>query len=144
MNKIALALTLALGAAAATLVSGAAANARDRMGPEARLAKILDGRVAGEPVDCIYLPRIRETRIIDKTAIVYRAGSTIYVNRPVTGADRLDDRDIMVTRPTGSQLCSVDTVQIHDQGSQFWRGFVGLGEFVPYTRPRADSGSRYN
>lgn len=137
MNRIALALTL--GAGAATLVSAPALHARDRMAPEARLAKILDGRVAGKPVNCIFLPGVRDTEVIDKTAIVYRSGGTIYVNRPVSGADRLDDGDIMVTRPTSSQLCSVDTVDIHDQGTHFWRGFVGLGEFVPYTRPRSDS-----
>jgi hypothetical protein len=140
MNRIALAL-----AASAALVSGPALQARDKLAPEARLAKILDGRVAGEPVNCIYLPGVRETRVIDKTAIVYKSGSTIYVNRPVSGADRLDDSDIMVTRPTGSQLCSVDTVNIHDQGTHFWRGFVGLGEFVPYTRvPAARRDAAYN
>ena len=131
MRKIALVL-----AAGAALLSAPALQAGERLTGEAKLAKILEGRVAGEPVDCIFLHRVRDTRIIDRTAIVYDGGSTIWVNRPRIGADRLDRDDIMVTRPTNSQLCSVDTVQLRERSQLFWNGFVGLGEFVPYTRAK--------
>jgi hypothetical protein len=36
---------------------------------------------------------------------------------------------------TGSQLCAIDTVQLRDRTSGFWRGFVGLDKFIPYTKP---------
>ena len=134
MRKIALVL-----AAGAAVLSAPAVQAGEKLSGEEKLAKILEGRVAGEPVNCIYLPRVRDTRIIDKTAIVYDAGSTIYVNRPKSGADRLDSHDVMVTKPTGSSLCSVDTVNLHEQSHHFWSGFVGLGQFVPYTKAKVAS-----
>ena len=131
MRKIVAALV-----AAAVLLPLSAAAARPRLAPEARLAKLLDGRVAGEPRDCIFLPSIRGSRIIDKTAIVYDAGRTLWVNRPRSGAESLDDDDILVTdlRGSGSSLCSVDIVKLHDRSSNFYSGFVGLGEFVPYKK----------
>ena len=120
--------------AAAALVAPAAADARPRLSPEAELAKILDGRVAGEPQNCIFLPSIRGSRIVDKTAIVYDAGRTLWVNRPRSGARSLDDDDILVTNLHGSSLCSIDIVSLHDRYGHFYSGFVGLGEFVPYRK----------
>ena len=124
--------------AAAAILTVPAAAARDNAAREAKgeakLAKLLEGRVAGEPQDCIYLPRVRSSRIISGTAIVYDAGSTIYVNRPRNGAYTLDDDDIMVTDVHGSTLCSIDIVRLHDRSSFFYDGFVGLDEFVPYKK----------
>ena len=122
--------------AAATVLSVTAADAKPRLTGEAKLAKLLEGRVAGEPTDCIYLPRVRNSTIINDTAIVYDAGSTIYVNRPRGGAYGLDDDDIMVMdlNGSGSSLCSIDVVRLHDRTSFFYSGFVSLGEFVPYRR----------
>ena len=134
--------TIAAVLAAATVLSLAVtADARPRLAPEEKLAKMLDGRVAGEPRDCIYLPSIRGSRIIDKTAIVYEAGRTLWVNRPRSGASSLDDDDILVTdlRGSGSQLCSIDIVWLHDRTSFFYSGFVGLGEFVPYRKVAASN-----
>lgn len=121
-------------AAGAMVLAGGAADARTRMTGEQQLAKVLEGRVAGEPVDCISNSRVVSARVIDKTAIVYDAGNTLYVQRPRSGAESLDDDDILVTRLFGAQLCSVDTVQLHDRVSGFWRGFVGLDKFVPYKK----------
>lgn len=118
--------------------AGAAANAKPRLTPEQELAKALEGRVAGEPKDCLYLPRVVNTRIYDKTAIVYDTGTTLWVNRPDSGASSLDDNDIMVTTPWNAQLCNVDIVRMVDRNVGFWRGSVGLGKFVPYTKVKAE------
>ena len=126
--------------AATTVLSlSVAVDARPRIAPEAKLAKMLDGRVAGEPRDCIFLPSIRGSRIIDRTAIVYDAGRTLWVNRPRSGAESLDDDDILVTNLHGSSLCSIDIVQLQDRYSNFYSGFVGLGEFVPYKKVAANN-----
>jgi hypothetical protein len=101
---------------------------------EAELARAVAGRVAGEPVDCIDIHRVRSSHIIPGTAIVYDAGSVVYVNRPRGGAESMDDWDIMVNRLYSSELCSIDTVQLIDQGSHMYSGTVFLGEFVPYRR----------
>ena len=128
MRRIAIVLT-----AAAALLAGSSLQAREKLTGEEKLAKLLEGRVAGEPVSCIPLHASQDTRIIDKTAIVYDHGRTIWVNRP-RYPESLDDDDIMVTRLHGSQLCRLDTVQLHDRTGFSYSGFVGLEDFVPYRR----------
>lgn len=133
MKRTASILAAAL-AAGSLLAAGTAADAKPRLTAEQQLAKALEGRVAGEPVDCIFTPRVTSTRIYDKTAIVYDAGSTIWVNRPDSGASALDNDDILVTRQFGAQLCNVDVVHMVDRTGGFWRGSLGLGKFVPYKK----------
>lgn len=123
---------------AASLLIGGAAEAK-RPDPQERLDRALAGRVAGEPVSCIDLHRVTSSQVIDGTAILYRVGSTIYVNRPDNGADSLDDRDTMVTRTFSTQLCDVDTVTMVEPVSRTFRGIVFLGEFVPYRRVQTGS-----
>ena len=122
--------------AGSLLLGAAAAQADPPVDREAQLARALEGRVAGEPVDCIDLHRIRSTRVIDDTAILYDAGSVIYVNRPRNGADELNNWDALVTRTPTTRLCSIDVVQLVDQSSQMMTGVVFLGDFVPYRRVR--------
>jgi hypothetical protein len=124
--------------AGSLLLAGVATHAKPRLSPEEALAKKLEGRVAGTPVNCIYLPRMVQAQVYDNTAIAYESGGTIWVNRPQSGANLLDDDDIMLTTPFGSQLCSVDIVRMIDRNVGFWRGTVGLGQFVPYTRVKAE------
>lgn len=107
-----------------------------RLAPEVRIAKELAGRVAGKPVDCIPLHQIRSTQIFERTAILYKVGSTWYLNRPASGANFLDQDDILVTDTHSSNLCSIDIVRLVDQGSRMPGGSLGLGQFVPYTKPK--------
>jgi hypothetical protein len=102
---------------------------------EARLAKRLEGRVAGKPVDCIPQYRVDSTEIFDRTGILYKAGSTWYLNRPVSGLNFLHRDDVMLTDTHSTDLCSVDIVRLLDQGSHFPVGTLGLGKFVPYRKP---------
>lgn len=115
----------------------AAAPAQATPDREAEVARAIEGRVAGEPVDCIDLQRVHGSRIVPGTAIIYDAGGIVYVNRPRGGAESMSQWDIMVNRLWGgSRLCSIDTVQLIDQGSRMYSGTVFLGEFVPYRRVR--------
>ncbi|OWQ97841.1 hypothetical protein [Sphingopyxis witflariensis] len=123
---------------AAALLAAPAVIAREKLAPEAQLEKLLEGRVAGEPQKCIPLSATNGSQIIDKTAIVYRSGSTLWVNRPRSGAESLDDDDVLVTKLTGNQLCNIDTVELHDRMSHMYSGFVSLGDFVPYRRVKGD------
>jgi hypothetical protein len=124
---------------AGTLMLGGVAQAKPQ-DHEAELARAIQGRVAGEPVQCIDLHRVRNSRIIPDTAIIYDAGSVIYVNRPENGADQLNQWDTMVTRTSTTQLCNVDTVTMIDRASHNFTGVVFLGDFVPYRRVRTSSG----
>ena len=122
--------------AAASVLAVAPGQAAPRLTPEARLAKAIEGRVAGEPVDCINLRSIRSRRIIYDTAFLYEVGSTLYVNRPRAGQESLDRWDTMVTKTFGSQLCSIDTIRMVDPASRMLTGIVFLGDFVPYRKAR--------
>ena len=125
---------LSLLTAAVLVAASAPAAGAPRPDQEARLSRALEGRVAGEPVDCINMRNIRSSRIIDRTAIIYDAGSTIYVNRPREGRESLHRSDTLVTKLHSSQLCSIDVVQLYNAGTGFQSGFVFLGEFVPYRK----------
>lgn len=118
------------------LAAALPANAA-RVDPETRLAKALEGRVAGKPVDCIRQQQIQSTQIFEKTAILYKTGSTWYVNRPESGRNFLNRDDILVTNTHSPNLCSIDIVRLLDSGTRMSSGSLGLGKFVPYTKPKA-------
>ena len=128
MRSIAIALI-----SAAALLTGPALEAKPRLSPQQRLDKLLDGRVAGKPEHCISQFDTREMQVLDKTAIVYGWGNTIWVNTPRNAQD-LDDDNILVTHTSGSQLCSLDIVTTLDRSAGFFNGSISLGEFVPYRR----------
>jgi hypothetical protein len=108
---------LAFGVAIAT----SAAVAEPEAG-EAALAKALVGRMpVGAPRPCLY--------------ILYHDGSRIWVNRPRSGAGQLRDQ-ILVTRSDARRLCRTDSVDLIARFSQLNDGFVLLGDFVPYDRPK--------
>ena len=125
----------ALPAFSALVLLAAPAGAAERRSGEAELAKAIEGRVAGEPVACIDTRRFMNSRIIDRTAIVYEGtGGTVWVNVPRSGARALDDWDVLVTRQYSSELCRGDVVRLFDRGGMAQTGTVLLGEFVPYRR----------
>ncbi|WP_404336579.1 hypothetical protein AB2M62_19700 [Sphingomonas sp. MMS12-HWE2-04] len=119
---------------AALLSVPALAATRDT--PEVKLQKLIGERVAGAPVDCIDLHGSQSSQIIDGKAIVYRSGAKLYVNTPKSGAESLNDDDILVTKTFSSQLCRMDAVHMVDRSSGFPRGFVLLDKFVPYTKAK--------
>jgi hypothetical protein len=122
-------------AVAATLAA-TSAQAGPGLSPEQQLQEELRGRVAGEPVNCINLRNVRSSRVINRTAIVFDAGGTLYVNRPRSGASSLNKWDTQVVRPFGSRLCEIDTMQMVHPTTGHFSGTVFLGEFVPYRRVR--------
>ncbi|MDG2521303.1 hypothetical protein P7B02_07085 [Caulobacter segnis] len=131
---VCIAVAMSLGAASANAAPSKALTERQAKA-ESRLAKALEGRVAGEPVRCLRLTNIRSSQVYDRTAIVYEGlGGVLYVNRPRSGAQSLDRNDVLVTRTSTGDLCSIDIVSLWDPNSRMQSGFVGLGEFVPYKK----------
>jgi hypothetical protein len=127
---------LSLLLAGLAIAAAPAAAAKPATG-EARLARAIEGRIAGEPTDCIDLRDIRSSRIIADTAIVYEGpGNVLWVNRPRSGASSLDSWDVLVTNTHSSRLCSIDVVRLYDTAARMQTGFVFLGDFVPYRKPR--------
>ncbi len=119
-----------LGAAAHASPASDAAQAK----AEAEITKILAGRVPGKPVSCIPLTNLGPSQTVDRTAIIYGQGRTLYLNRLPHGCPGLTHFSYPVVKTSLSQLCSTDILTIVDQGSHMTTGSCGLGEFVPYTK----------
>lgn len=130
---------LAAGATGLALASAPAAmaeeaEAKEMTKGEKKLQKLLEGRVAGEPVRCIRRFESRRQRTIDDTAYVYGSGNTIYVQR-TRNPESIDDDDILVIRKFGdSRLCRLDQITTVDRFSGFFSGAVFFDDFIPYTR----------
>ncbi|HEY1125380.1 MAG TPA: hypothetical protein VGE65_07080 [Sphingobium sp.] len=125
---------LAIAALTAAISASAATNEPNAKG-EARLAKMIAGRTAGQPVSCIPSQLdSQHLQVIEGTALVYDAGSTIYVARP-DDPNSLSSNDILVINRFGSQLCKQDVIRTVDRYSGFMTGVVFLGDFVPYKKP---------
>jgi hypothetical protein len=129
MQKIA----LSLAAVASLALFAGPSVAGERLSGDQKLAKLLEGRVAGEPRSCINTRVNSESQVIDGTALVYGRGRTIWVNVPANARD-LDDRDAVLVRQYGASLCRQDIVTTFDPSGGFFTGNVFLGDFVPYTR----------
>ncbi len=125
---------IAPAAAALALTSGCATTGQSTADGEARLAAMLEGRVAGEPQSCINATLSNRLEVIDRTAVVYDAGSTIYVARP-ENPESLDASDVLVIDRFGSRICKQDVIRTLDRTLGFTTGAVFLGDFVPYSRP---------
>ena len=122
-----------LAGAALALTGVTAASARSAEENEAKLARMLEGRTAGEPVSCISALQSNRIEVIEDVAIVYDAGDTIYVARP-TNANALGRNDIVVIDRFGGQLCHNDVIRTVDRYQGYTTGAVFLDKFVPYKR----------
>lgn len=130
MRKYLAALVLvAVAATTATMPASAA-----RKSGEEQLAQLIEGRTAGEPTSCVSMRLNENLTIIDKTALVYKQGNRLWVNRTAR-PETLDDDDILVIRKFGtSNLCRNDTITTLDRTSRMFSGVVFLEDFVPYER----------
>lgn len=97
---------------------------------------------AGEPVTCVQINRIRETRVLDDSTILFvmTDGSTFrneLPNRcPGLGFERAFSYSTSI-----SQLCNVDIITVVNQGGGPRRGAsCGLGPFTP-VKPAQTPGS---
>lgn len=128
-KRLALA-TAALGLLAAPSVQ-AEDNAELTRGEE-KLAKMLEGRVAGEPERCIRTIGARSLTSIDDTALVYKDGKTLWVNYTRT-PNAIDDSDYLVIRKfDATSLCRTDQVQTYSRAGDFFSGVIFLEDFIPY------------
>lgn len=135
------------GLAAIALFSAAPAAADESEEPaaemskgEEKLARLLEGRVAGEPQDCINSFNTNRMKTIEETAYVYGGGRTIYVQYTRRPED-IDRDDVLVVRKfNGARLCRLDFVSTIDRHARFFTGAVQFEQFIPYTRVEEDEG----
>lgn len=142
IGTVAAALALATGLPAGAQ-SGSDVTAEAEAAPmtkgEKRLAKLIAGRQAGEPVRCIRTTPSQRMQTIDGTAYVYGSGDTIYVQR-TRNPDQINDTDALVTRRfNATELCRLDITTTIDRVNGIFSGAVFFEDFVPYTRIKTAS-----
>jgi hypothetical protein len=122
-------------AGAALALTGTAASAKATLAEqgEARLARMLEGRVAGEAVNCINAMNSNRIEVIEHVGIVYDNGGTVWVAR-AKDPDMLGRWDVPVIERFSSQLCTTDMIRTVDRSDGHFTGAVFLEDFVPYTR----------
>jgi hypothetical protein len=134
MTMKALATILSGAALALGPTAAAATGSGHNDAGEARLARMIEGRTAGEPVSCINTARSNKMEVIDGVAVVYDAGRTIYVARP-TDPRMLGRNDALVLdRFSPVRLCVQEPMKTIDRIDGFQTGVVFLKDFVPYTK----------
>lgn len=120
----------------AAFVLPAAALAAGPTG-EAKLEKLIEGRTAGKPSDCLPLMGGSPSSTkIEGVGEVFGSGRTIYVNRFEGGCPGLSSFDTIVTRSPQGRLCRGDIARIVDLTSRIERGSCVLGPFVPYSKAK--------
>ncbi len=121
-----------IAASFALACAGASAAGRAEEN-EARLAKMLEGRTAGEPVTCVTAFRSDKLQVIDEVALVYDAGETLYVARP-SQPNSLRRDDVVVINRFGGQLCTTDVIRTVDRTGGYTTGALFLEQWVPYKK----------
>lgn len=110
-----------------TLLSGAA-----------RDTKIPEAVPAGDPVSCVPLRQIRQTRVHGDGIIDFHmTGGKIYRNQLPMPCPQLGFEERFLYKTSASELCSVDTITVLVGGGGIERGATcGLGKFQPVTLTR--------
>ena len=104
---------------------------------QATYERLLAGKVAGAPQSCLPSYRSDQMTVIDDNTILFKDGGTVYVNHPPGGCNMLGrGHYALVTRTTGSQLCSGDIARVTDVSTGTTVGSCSIGEFVPYRTTR--------
>ncbi len=104
---------------------------------EAELAKLLEGREAGEPQRCIRTVPNIPMRTINGTAYVFGRGSTLYVQRTTRPQDIRERFALTLLKQdstSGVQMCRTDIVNTRDRALGITLGTVIFEDFVPYTQ----------
>lgn len=94
-------------------------------------------KVIGEPVSCVLLQNIRETRVIDDSTIDFvMRNSKVYRNTLPNRCPQLGFERAFSYSTSISQLCSVDIITVLQQAGGIRRGAsCGLGKFTPIEKP---------
>ena len=103
---------------------------------QAEFQRLTAGKVAGPRLTCLpsTLRSPRMTAIDDSTVVFEGTGSRTYVNQLRSPCGNLRSGFYtLVTRTSGSSLCSGDIAEVADLRTGITVGSCSLGDFVPYT-----------
>jgi hypothetical protein len=102
---------------------------------QAELGKVLEGKVAGQPVSCVSSINGRNLRAIGDSTLVYQVRKDlVYKNELLGRCNGLSWGDTMVLNVRNSQYCRGDIARVVNLQSGMLSGSCALGDFVPYSK----------
>lgn len=134
--KVAAAFVLAFALAAASTPPGPAHSPE----AQAKLDKLLKGRVAANQKACIPVDSTKSAIAIDESTIAFRDGPRVWVNdlKASNGCSMIGHPYAMETESHVRQVCSGTTINVVDLSEAGGGAAVGacvLGDFVLYKKP---------
>jgi hypothetical protein len=132
-------LTLLALAATVTACSTAPRQSSYSAQGEAKLQTLLAGKVAGPALDCLPTFRSSDMIRVDDDTVLFRDGPGRLYRSELNGAcNGLGSPNYtLVTKSPGGRLCRGDMARMVDSSNGMTVGSCVMGDFVPYTRPRA-------
>ncbi len=98
--------------------------------------------VLGEPVDCILVSRIRNTRVHDDFTIDFHmTGGDVFRNTLPDRCPRLGFEESFAYEANTGNLCSIDMISVIQRGAAGAGPRCRLGQFVPVKLVDAPAGS---
>jgi len=126
MKKLLVAVPLIAGAAALSFA------ARSEDAGERPASKAPPVEMLGEPVNCVNVSRIRNTRVHDDYTIDFNlGGGDIYRNTLPNRCPQLGFEERFAYEVSTGQLCSIDTIAVIVGGAVGRGPRCSLGKFVP-------------
>lgn len=124
--------TAGLGAGAVAMASGEGTPTRQQI----RAESLLEGKVAGEPQQCIQLRRIRHTTVVDESTILYRVNSReLYRASFDVPCGGLDNDTTLITDTNSTQLCTGDQVRVVENPTGRDLSTCAISSFTPFSAP---------
>ncbi len=122
----------------AALLVGACATPQQQAATEAKrdqeLTKVLAGRVAGQPENCIPTGFIDGPQVIGDSLVYRQNGKRLWRTQVRDRCPFLRNDQIVVSILYGTQVCRNDRFRLIDRGSRIPSGDCTFGEFVPYDK----------
>jgi hypothetical protein len=116
------------------LLTACTASAPNSASNSSELARLLDGRVVGEPKSCVPMQQQDGLRAIDENTFVVERGRTLWVNRLPSACPGIRPFSTLIVRVHTGQYCQGDRVQALEPGASIPGPYCILGDFVPYQR----------
>jgi len=120
---------------ATALLSAGASTAQPAypVAPPPEVARALEGRTPGAPVNCI--SHRAKMHVVDDWTILFRDRGVVYVQRPYGGCHGLANGMSLIRDQFGTtQLCRGDINQVVDLRTGFGTGACSYSEFIPYRK----------
>jgi hypothetical protein len=101
-----------------------------------QIQRLLAGKVAGPPVNCLPSTRANDMTVIDEDTVIFRQSSShVFVGHMEGGCSNLGRPGYaLLTKQIGSSgLCRGDIATVVDTHSGFTVGSCVIGDFIPYS-----------